>query len=282
MAKEKYFLGLEIGANSLGWAAVRVDEQEEPVDILDMGVRIFNPGRPIDTNDPQTPAAQRRAARMARRLIARRKIRKYKTFAILRKVGFIQTQSYADWVGALPNYDHTLYQKYKNDPECTSQNVCYYLRKKALDKKLELEELARVFYHLAQRRGFLSNRKSLKQISRDQGVVKKAITELEKDMASYQARTLGEYLVKISLTPQKRIRNRYTSREMYKEEFEAIFSSSEGFILISSLMNSKKSFLTLSFTRDRSNPRVILWGIVNMRRVHGDVPGGIGMLKNFV
>jgi CRISPR/Cas system Type II protein with McrA/HNH and RuvC-like nuclease domain len=33
----------------------------------------------------------------------------------------------------------------------------YELRQKALNEKLSLEEIGRIFYHLIQRRGFLSN-----------------------------------------------------------------------------------------------------------------------------
>ena len=48
--KPKYRLGLDLGTNSIGWAAIqlgeiRLGEKEEPCGLLDMGVRIFPDGR---------------------------------------------------------------------------------------------------------------------------------------------------------------------------------------------------------------------------------------------
>jgi CRISPR/Cas system Type II protein with McrA/HNH and RuvC-like nuclease domain len=74
----------------------------------------------------------------------------------------------------------------------------YSLRAKALDHKLELFELGRVLYHLCQKRGFLSNRKSApKDEDSKKGVVKTSISNLEKDIAESGSRTLGEYLASL-------------------------------------------------------------------------------------
>ncbi len=47
-----YRLGLDLGTNSIGWAAIRLDEKGEPCGLLDMGVRIFSDGR-----NPQSKAS---------------------------------------------------------------------------------------------------------------------------------------------------------------------------------------------------------------------------------
>jgi len=100
----------------------------------------------------------------------------------------------------------------------------YALRARALDEKLTSFELGRALYHLAQRRGFLSNRKTAPKSTEDLGVVKKDIGSLREEMEHAKARTLGEYLAGID-TAQRRVRGRYTAREMYAEEFEAIWDT---------------------------------------------------------
>jgi CRISPR-associated endonuclease Csn1 len=110
----------------------------------------------------------------------------------------------------------------------------YELRSKALKEQLSLEELGRVFYHLIQRRGFLSN--SRKGGSTDgtlfKGNPKEGKTGILQTETAIANATLGAYLYTIypkSNTPYKkggtRIRNRYTTRKMYTEEFEAIWEA---------------------------------------------------------
>lgn len=56
-----YRLGIDLGVNSLGWCAVRLNGHGEPDGVLDIGVRLFTDGR-----DPKTGtslAADRRVAR---------------------------------------------------------------------------------------------------------------------------------------------------------------------------------------------------------------------------
>jgi CRISPR-associated endonuclease Csn1 len=99
----------------------------------------------------------------------------------------------------------------------------YRLRNEALDRKLELVDLGRTFYHLAQRRGFLSNRKSLKK-DEDEGIVQQGITELQAAMTAAGARTLGQYFA--GLDPEtERIRRRWTARSMYIDEFNQIWDA---------------------------------------------------------
>ena len=40
-----YRLGLDVGTNSIGWAAVRLDKAHNPCGILDLGVRVYSDGR---------------------------------------------------------------------------------------------------------------------------------------------------------------------------------------------------------------------------------------------
>ena len=63
-------------------------------------------------------------------------------------------------------------------PENHTKNP-YELRTKALDEKLERDELAIVLYHFSQKRGFLSNSKTK---GTEDGKVKTSITRIEEKM----------------------------------------------------------------------------------------------------
>jgi len=68
-----YRLGLDIGITSVGWAVLEHNEEEEPVKIVDLGVRIFD--RAENPKDGSSLARSRREARSARRRIRRHRHR---------------------------------------------------------------------------------------------------------------------------------------------------------------------------------------------------------------
>src|SRR5690349_4840136 len=61
----KYRLGLDLGANSIGWCALRLADDGTPCGLLDMGVRVYPDGR--NPKDGSSLAAQRRGPRAMRR-----------------------------------------------------------------------------------------------------------------------------------------------------------------------------------------------------------------------
>ena len=66
--ESRYRLGRDTGTNSIGWAAVLLDDQNNPCGLLDMGVRIFPDGRqPSPRGDGPSNAVDRRVARGQRR-----------------------------------------------------------------------------------------------------------------------------------------------------------------------------------------------------------------------
>ncbi len=65
-----YILGLDIGIASVGWAMVEIDEEENPIRLIDLGVRVFERAEVPKTGD--SLAAARRLARSVRRLTRRR------------------------------------------------------------------------------------------------------------------------------------------------------------------------------------------------------------------
>ena len=41
----KKILGLDMGTNSLGWALIETDDNDQPTGLIDANVRIYNSGR---------------------------------------------------------------------------------------------------------------------------------------------------------------------------------------------------------------------------------------------
>jgi CRISPR-associated endonuclease Csn1 len=199
-----YTLGLDIGSNSIGWALV---ETKKKPSIVGTGVRVFPEGVDRDTKGlEKSKNATRREARGARRTHQRRNLRKGQLLKILQKAGF------------LPTSEPELRSVFHTNP--------YELRKKGLDKKLERHEFGRVLYHISQRRGFKSNRKSGK--AKEDGVVIKEANALQAEMDAKECRTIGEYFA--GLNPEEqRIRGKYTFRSMYEKEFDLLWTKQSVF-----------------------------------------------------
>jgi CRISPR-associated endonuclease Csn1 len=110
------------------------------------------------------------------------------------------------------------------------QLLPYRLRAAAIAGRLEPFEVGRALYHLAQRRGFLSNRRDAVGDEEEAGKVRAGIIELQKLMEAAGGggghRTLGEYFASLDPTDpdQRRIRGRWTARDMYAEEFDRIWT----------------------------------------------------------
>jgi CRISPR-associated endonuclease Csn1 len=194
--KRPYTLGLDLGTNSIGWAAVEFDG-DQAKSLIDCGVRIFQEAVEAKTRTPKNHA--RRAARQMRKQLARKRQRRDLLRKILTEAGWLDES----------------FREYAGEAAFNALGDPYQLRRRALDEKLSLAELSRVLIHLNKRRGFQSNRKAQKD---EDGVVRKAITELRASMQAISARTLGEYLAL-----QATQRRRYTDRQMYKDEFDAIW-----------------------------------------------------------
>lgn len=184
----KRILGLDLGTNSIGWAVVnRYTEKvetnglwrnEDRYGLEDKGVLIFSEGVKIEKGNESSKAAERTGYRSARKIKFRRKLRKYETLKVLVREGmcplaleelenwkssvnlengkrrsfkhYPSSNAFREWLHTDNEGDKTERKKQRKNP--------YFLRAKALNEKLTKEELGRVFYHFAQRRGFLSNR----------------------------------------------------------------------------------------------------------------------------
>ena len=98
-----YILGLDLGIASVGWAVVEIDEEENPIRLIDVGARIFE--RAEVPKNGNSLAAARRQARSARRLIRRRAHRLLRSRRLLKNEGVLQAADFDEQglIKALPN-----------------------------------------------------------------------------------------------------------------------------------------------------------------------------------
>ena len=136
-----YVLGLDIGIASVGWAMVEIDEEENPIRLIDLGVRVFERAEVPKTGD--SLAAARRLARSVRRLTRRRAHRLLRARRLLKREGVLQAADF-DENGLIKSLPNTPWQ----------------LRAAALDRKLTPLEWSAVLLHLIKHRGYLSQRKN--------------------------------------------------------------------------------------------------------------------------
>lgn len=228
-------LGLDLGANSVGWALVQYDG-ESPCRLVDLGARIFEAGVEGSTQDIQEgkdkPRGEgRRLARQQRRQAERRARRLSDLAHTLQRHGLLpggDIDSSSSRHELFTRLDaeiqaHYLRDETANDHAPTLNQLPYFLRARALDGPLTPHELGRALYHLGQRRGFLSNRKTAGK-DKEEGEVKKGISRLYELMNGAKARTLGEYFSRLN-PAEERFRGRWTSRRMYEDEFSAIWEA---------------------------------------------------------
>jgi len=233
MSKQK-ILGLDLGSNSIGWALLGADNGK-PNKIIDLGSRIFI--KAVEDKTPTPKNVKRRDARLARRVVQRRARRKQRMLNYLIKLGLLpkELQGHAQPEILLNSL---------GDP--------YQLRAKGLDHPLSPHEMGRVLLHLVQRRGFLSNRKTLlgdmvddpdvleilaeredeednsSERAKEETAFKKDISELRTIIQTARYRTLGEYLASLDHHDCKRNRSREgghlrTDRQMYRDELDLIW-----------------------------------------------------------
>ena len=219
-------LGLDLGVASIGWALIAEDADNNRFNLLAWGSRIFEQGlesdglEAISKGKGTSRCATRREKKALRRQYRRRRKRKDDVKRVLTENGMLPDPLTPDFFAKM---DRKLALTFSESERERAFHIAPYLyRKLALERPLTKEEFGRAVYHLAQRRGYLSNRKQeLKEKDKDTGVVKDGIRGLRHDMEQAGARTLAEYFC--TLDPnEKRIRKHYTDRAMYQDEFHKI------------------------------------------------------------
>ncbi len=236
----------DLGTNSIGWAYVQRPRSYEggmvTGELIDSGVRIFPEAVEDKSRAPKNK--KRRTARLIRRVIQRRARRKAKLENVLVAHGLLPA-----------GLASTQREKILNQIGCP-----YALRSEALDHALKPYELGRVILHIAQRRGFLSNKKVLlgdlkddpdliavleemgeeqsdylsKEQKDEETRFKQSISKLKRNIELTGSRTLGEYLFQhLQESPYNHARNRdhahedflRTDRKLYQDELSLIFAA---------------------------------------------------------
>jgi len=169
----KQILGLDLGTNSIGWGIVD-DLGKGKFKLLERGVHVFPEGTNKDSKGGESSkASERTQHRSARRLKFRRKLRKIETLKALSSDELklcpnLSKEELDAWRydRVYPtNSDFRAWCK-TSDPEGGEGDYHnpYYFRWLVASEKLDLSneseryKLGRAFYHMAQRRGFKSNR----------------------------------------------------------------------------------------------------------------------------
>lgn len=225
-------LGLDIGTNSIGWCLIEDGKQ-----IKDIGVRIFPVGVNEDdyakTGSEVSKNASRRSARGIRRLYDRYKLRRKLLKRTLLELGMMPTEEMI--------------------LKITSTDL-YGFRKKALDEKISLQEIGRIFLLLNQRRGFKSNKKNAKtdEAKKEKSEMKLKMNELNVKVQESGSRTIGEYFYNLfesnkhienwhnPYEPIEKIRTRFVYRKQYENEFDLIWRKQMEFYPIALTDENKK------------------------------------------
>ncbi len=225
-----YILGLDIGSSSIGWAVMEIAGEGEAAGIAGAGARVFEAGMDdVESGKDSSRAAARREARSIRRRLERRSRRLMKLGGALQRRGLLPEGDIKAAMARKEYFDKLDAELATKDGAADAAMLPYRLRAKALDEALTPHEIGRALYHLCQRRGYKSNRKDVSEDRREKDKeeskkVESGIADLRGKMAEAGARTLGEYLSKLDPAAE-RLRSRYTHRDMYADEFEAIWAA---------------------------------------------------------
>ncbi|MDY4279585.1 MAG: type II CRISPR RNA-guided endonuclease Cas9 [[Pasteurella] mairii] len=194
-----YILGLDLGIASVGWAVVEIDQNENPLRLIDLGVRTFERAEVPKTGD--SLALARRLARSGRRLVRRRAFRLLKAKRLLKQAGVLSAEDFisASTLKPLPN-----------NP--------WELRVQGLTKQLSRTEWAAVLLHLLKHRGYLSQRKNeSKTDNKELGALLKGVSENRQLLQNHQYATPAEIAIKKFQQEEGHIRNQ---RGAYSHTFD--------------------------------------------------------------
>ena len=156
----RWRLGIDLGTNSLGWCALGLNDEGKPDKVISAGSRIFSDGR-----DPKSGASNAVDRRNARAMRRRRDRFKQRQAALIK---------YLTQDGLFPIDFEERQALEVLDP--------FELRAKALDEKIPLYHLGRAIFHLNQRRGFKSNRKTDRGADDESGKIAVGISRLREAM----------------------------------------------------------------------------------------------------
>lgn len=214
----KNILGLDLGTASVGWALIKVDDNNTPIDIQDIGVRIVplaeNEGDKFTKGQNITVNADRTRARGARRNIDRFQLRRQALTEELRSLDMLPDEKLIK----LPVME------------------LWQLRANAATQKVSLKELGRILYHLNQKRGYKHS--ITDQNDSKQRAYVKEINNRYRELKE-TGLTIGQFFAqKLSETAVSndckyfyvfRIKDQIYPRKAYEEEYDRIMKCQQEF-----------------------------------------------------
>ena len=189
----KYILGLDIGSNSIGWALIQLDLLQKTKRIIAAGSRIIPMDHKVLSDFGKgitiSPTAQRTSYRNARHCRERHLLRRERLHRVLHILGFLPSHydkqidfskrygkfvdntepkiaynegkflfmdSFQEMLADFKIHQPDLFYTKKNGEESKIPYdwTIYYLRKKALSRKISKEELAWIILNFNQKRGY--------------------------------------------------------------------------------------------------------------------------------
>ena len=213
--KNPYILGLDVGTNSIGWAVVdcEIEENAEghkgiyagyhPVSLRALNSRIF-----LDMLDAKTSVPKnqkRRAARGARNRRSYYKRRRRELVRILIENGLLPGDYRQDPERVLNEIDRKYGERKvgkawnKETWTAAEKAYCspYAMRNFALDERLEPHEFGRLLLHLQRRRGYFSNR-GAKYVDLIKSLSLQTPKDDEDSLSSEEKKETGKVLTAIS------------------------------------------------------------------------------------
>lgn len=229
----KRILGIDVGTNSLGWAVVDRTDCDNYT-LVKRGDVIFQEGVNIEKgNIEKSRASERTGHRSTRKHYFRRRMLKIKVLEILvehQLCPYLSHEELHQWMTRKVYPTNEDFRLWLRTNDANDQNP-YHDRHVCLHERLDLRlqenryRLGRALYHLAQRRGFLSNRLEQNSNADETGAVKSDISQLNEEMKKAGSQYLGDYFYRLyqECGNQVTLRSRYTDRiQHYQKEFEAI------------------------------------------------------------
>ena len=217
----KYILGLDIGSNSIGWALIQLDLLQKTKRIIAAGSRIIPMDQKVLSDFGKgitiSPTAQRTSYRNARHCRERHLLRRERLHRVLHILGFLPTHydkqidfskrygkfvdntepkiaynegkflfmdSFQEMLSDFKSHQPDLFYTKKNGEESKIPYdwTIYYLRKKALSRKISKEELAWIILNFNQKRGYYQLREEEGNKENDFEIISsKIISVIKKD-----------------------------------------------------------------------------------------------------
>ena len=219
----KYILGLDIGSNSIGWALIQLDLLQKTKRIIATGSRIIPMDQKVLSDFGKgitiSPTAQRTSYRNARHCRERHLLRRERLHRVLHILGFLPTHydkqidfskrygkfvdntepkiaynegkflfmdSFQEMLADFKIHQPDLFYTKKNGEESKIPYdwTIYYLRKKALSRKISKEELAWIILNFNQKRGYYQLREEEEEENKENDfeiISSKIISVIKKD-----------------------------------------------------------------------------------------------------